>query len=102
MSKANVRSNKIVNKVQSYAESGSKTGQKHSFDNTDLRMHEGPTNVSEKLQESRPKDGNQKELLSQANDDKKLLQCELKREYNVIRYIFKKRPDDASISMYFE
>ena len=100
--KEKVRPNNSVDKAQSCAESGSKTGEKHGFVNTDLRMHDGPINVSEKLQESRPKDGSQKELVSQSNGDKRLTTTQIEdgilNAINVIWYTFKKRHDDASTS----
>ena len=104
MSKTNekVRSNNNVDEVQSCAESGSKTGEKHSFVNTDLRMHDGPINVTEKLQESRPTGGSQKEMVSQSNDDKKVTKTQIEdgilNAINVNRCSFKKRPEDASNS----
>ena len=87
-------------------ESGSKSGEKHSFLNTDLCMHDGPINVLGELQESRPTRGSLNELVSQSNVDTKVTTTQIVdgiiNAINVIRYTFKKRPDTASISEYLE
>ena len=101
-----LRSNNNVDTAQICAESGSKSGEKHSFLNTDLCMHDGPINVSGELQESRPTRGSLKELVSQSNVDTKVTTTQIVdgiiNTINVIRYTFKKRPDTASISEYLE